>query len=80
MNSVDYKKVGYASMAVVSKLQDYKPEERVLALAVVYAQVCKLYGIRPMEAMESASRVADRRGQSDELRASRMYVEKEMKK
>jgi hypothetical protein len=79
MNNADFKQVGYAAMGVVDGLQRHKPEARILALAVVFAQVCKLYNVRPMDAMETAARVADRRGQSDELRAANMYVEKEMK-
>jgi hypothetical protein len=80
LNSLSYKKAGYASMEVVSGLQRHEPAARVVALAIVFAQVCKLYGVRPMEAMEVASRIADRSGSSDELRASKMYVEKEMKR
>lgn len=79
MNNADFKKVGYAAMQVVDGLQRHKPESRILALAVVFAQVCKLYNVRPMDAMETASRVADQRGQSDELRAAQMYVNKEMR-
>lgn len=80
MHNADFKHVGYASMGVVDALQRHRPESRILALAVVFAQVCKLYNVRPMDAMETASRVADRRGQSDEIRAVQMYVDKEMKK
>jgi hypothetical protein len=80
MNNADFKRVGMGAMAVVSRLQDFPPEVRVLALAAVFAQVCKLYKVRPMDAMDTASRVAERKGQSDELRAVNMYVEKEMKK
>ncbi len=78
MNNADFKRVGYAAMRVVDGLQHHEPEARILALAVVFAQVCKLYNVRPMDAMETAGRVADQRGQSDELRAAQMYVNREM--
>ena len=78
MNNAAFKLVGQGAMAVVSRLQDFDPEVRVLALAAVFAQVCKLYRVQPMDAMDTAGRVAERRGQSAELRAMNMYVEKEM--
>lgn len=81
MNSASFREVGHGSMAVVSRLQDFRPEVRVLALAAVFAQVCKLYKVRPMDAMETAGRIAQERAKdSDEIRAVTMYVEKEMKR
>lgn len=79
LNNADFRQVGYASMGVISRLQDFKPEVRVLALAAVFAQVCKLYKVRPVEAMDIADRVAAEKSvKSDELRAVNVYVKKEM--
>jgi len=81
MQSANFRQVGMAAMAVISRLQTFKPEVRVLALAATFAQVCKLYKVRPIEAMETADRVAAEKAvKSDELRAAKMYIDKEMKR
>ena len=78
LNNADFRQVGECGMGVITKLQSYKPEARILALATVFAQVCKVFKVRPTEAMEIVARVnADKAVKCDELRAVTMYIERE---
>jgi len=81
LNNADFRMVGQGGMGVISRLQSFRPEVRILALAAVFAQVCELYKVRPTEAMEIVGRVnAEKSVKSDELRAVTQYIRKEMKK
>jgi hypothetical protein len=78
LNNANFRQVGEAGMGVITRLQSYPPEARILALASVFAQVCEVFKVRPIAAMEIVSRVnADKSVKSDELRAVTQYIKEE---
>jgi len=75
--SVNAHRVGPAAYTLIDRLQGHRPEERAVGYAIAFLMLCAKLDCHPGNALQVAERVIQ---DSDvpELRAMKMYMEKEL--
>lgn len=77
--NVNPKLSGNAAMAVVTALQNYPKEVQLAGLAVAFTSMCQQFDAHQGNALNVAQNLLQRESHAvPELRAARLYIEKEL--